>query len=335
MTIDNGFRRDPMRVFITVDTEIWPRHNNWREDRLARDYQRDISGITPEGDFGIPYQLRVLNSFGLKAVFFVEALHAREVGDEQLRRLVWSIQAAGQEVQLHLHTEWLKWMSNPLLPGRTGQNIRQFTQEEQVQLIAEGVANLSRAGSHNICAFRAGNYGANSDTLRALARNGISYDCSYNLPYLTSTCGLKTPEVMLQPRLFIDGVYEVPVSYFQHPPGMIRHAQLCACSAGELERALEMAWQQHWPAFVIVSHGFEFLKDRKQTERPPRPDWTVIRRFERLCRFLALNRNRFETVGFTGLNLSALGSNGSVGPIRLPAWLAAARMLEQAFERVS
>jgi hypothetical protein len=56
-----------------------------------------------------------------------------------------------------------------------------------------------------LCAFRAGSYGANFDTLRALARNGILYDSSHNTCYLGYTCEMRTPNLLLQPKK-IDGV---------------------------------------------------------------------------------------------------------------------------------
>src|SRR5690606_22024273 len=72
--------RKPLNVMITVDTEIWPRCHDWRERRLQGDIARDILGQTPNGRYGIGYQAQLLAQHGLKAVFFVEALFACEVG---------------------------------------------------------------------------------------------------------------------------------------------------------------------------------------------------------------------------------------------------------------
>jgi hypothetical protein len=283
-----------MNVYLTVDTEVWPRFRDWRETRLERDLRRDIQGATDRGDFGVPFQIRVLNDHGLKASFLVESLFACAVGLDPLRQIVGSIREGGHEVQLHLHTEWLSRIDPPLLPGRTGQHCRDFTEDEQTLLIARGADNLRACGVADVCAFRAGNYGANFDTLRALARNGIRFDTSHNTCYLDSACGLRTPEPLLQPK-WIENVYELPVAFFEDRPGHYRHAQLCATSAREMENALRGAWEQGWSSFVIVSHGFELLKDRKQTSRPARPDRIVIKRFERLCRFLANNTDKFRT----------------------------------------
>jgi hypothetical protein len=322
-----------LNVFITVDTEIWPRHPDWRSAGLDRDYLRDIGGRTDAGDFGIAFQMDLLNRHGLKGVFFVEALFASEAGPECLKRMVGLIQDAGHEVQLHVHTEWLAWFSQPLFDGKQGQNIRCFSESEQTLILERALENLRSSGARNVCAFRAGNYGANFDTLRALHSNGLRFDTSYNACYLDSTCGLGLGDPLLQPRE-IHGVVEVPVSFFRDWPGHYRHTQLCACSASELEWSLEEAWRQGWYSYVLVSHGFELLRERKQIARPPRPDIIVIKRFERLCRFLGENKDKYRTSGFAEIDVAAIPDPPGLNCLRSRMTDTAGRMVEQAFARV-
>src|SRR5262249_11015926 len=99
-------------VLPTVDTEVWPFRPGWPNVRLApgeRDlacqYERCILGATDRGEFGLRYQLDLLNRHGLRATFFVEPLHAAAVGDRWLKEMVGTIVEAGQDVQLHAHTE--------------------------------------------------------------------------------------------------------------------------------------------------------------------------------------------------------------------------------------
>jgi hypothetical protein len=323
----------PLRVFITVDTEVWPRRADWRTTKLGRDLESEIYGVTAAGDFGIAHQMDVLNSQGLKAVFLVESLFACAVGIEPLHNIVELIQGKGHEVQLHIHSEWLEWIEPSLLPGRRGQNLKDFSEDEQALLIGMAATNLRGAGARDVCAFRAGNYGANFDTLRALARNGLRYDTSHNAYYLNSDCGLRTDETLLQPRL-ISGVWEFPIANFGDWPGHIRHAQICACSAAEMESALFDAWRKKWYAFVLVSHSFELLKGRKQIDRPLLPDHIVNRRFERLCRFLGNNRDKFCTRGFADLDPDSIPQGESVRPLRGRLHQTAARLVEQVARRV-
>src|SRR5215831_11935639 len=67
-------REGPLQVFLTIDTEVWPQTPNWRETGLSQDIRRDIYGAALEGEFGLPFQMDLLDAHGLKAVFFVEAL---------------------------------------------------------------------------------------------------------------------------------------------------------------------------------------------------------------------------------------------------------------------
>jgi hypothetical protein len=299
--------RPPLDVLITVDTEVWPRSpggTRWDGSDLGPHLRRDIYGDTAVGAFGLPYQMDVLNAHGIKAVFLVEALFADAAGPGPLREIVALVQKGGHEVQLHVHSEWLEWMPEPIVPKRTGQNLAEFTVEEQVALLARGLENLRQAGAAEVRAFRAGNYGANFDTLRALARVGIPIDTSYNLCYLRAECGLELAEPLVQPRM-LEGVCEVPISFFADYPGHYRHTQLTSCSFGEMRLALDRAWEGGWRTFVIVSHSFELL-GRNRHNIPARPDRIVIGRFEKLCRFLGANRDRFRTVGFSGLDPASL-----------------------------
>jgi peptidoglycan/xylan/chitin deacetylase (PgdA/CDA1 family) len=322
-----------LKVFLTVDTEVWPLFPEWREDRLARDIDRDIYGATPRGAYGLSYQLDLLNHHALKGVFFVEPLFAAVAGQDRLRRILDEVRAKGHEVQLHLHPEWLAWMDAPFLPA-SAQYLKDFSEADQVTLIARGLQVLRACGAEGICAFRAGDYAANFHTLRALARNGLTYDTSHNTCYLGSRCGLDVPGLVLQPRQ-IEGICEFPVSFFSDWPGHYRHAQLTACSWPELRTALLQAWRAGWYSFVIVSHSFELLKQRRQNPTCPMPDRIVIRRFERLCRFLAENRDKFRTSGFSELAPGSIPALAPSKALRSLPHHTLGRWLEQLIRRVA
>jgi len=327
--------RAPLKVLITVDTEAWPRGEAapGGPDAFRRHIERDIYGRTPSGDFGVGYQIDVLNAHGLKGVYFVESMFPDAVGVEPLRDLVTLIQAKGQEVQLHLHTEWLKWLRDSVvaLAGRTGQNMKDFSEDEQAALLARGLDNLRRAGATGVCAFRAGNYGADFATLRALARNEVTFDTSYNACYVGAACGIRLDPPLVQTKI-VEGVYEVPISFFQDYPGHRRHAQLCAASFGELRQAISKAWEAGWDTFVIVSHSFELLR-RNRDRIPETPDPIVIKRYEKLCEFLGRNKDRFETAGFSDLEPASLVRSAAAPEIRTSVVSTALRVGAQLIRR--
>tara|TARA_R110002073_G_scaffold323204_1_gene500348 strand:+ start:61548 stop:62600 length:1053 start_codon:yes stop_codon:yes gene_type:complete len=327
--------RDPLEVMITVDVEAWPRCEGWKLDGLAGDLARDIYGKTPDGEFGIKYQVDLLKRHGLKGVFFVEALMACEIGIAPLAKIVSDIQDAGSEVQLHIHTEWFEKMSEPLLGETRAYNIRELRFDDQVTVIEKALENLRAAGAHDVNAYRAGNFGADFQTLEALVKCGIQYDSSYNYSYLESECGLDIGEMMVQPRQ-VEGLWEYPVSSFRDYPGHYRPAQLCAVSAFEMQAAMQEAYDQEWRSFVLVSHSFELLRDRKLPQNFAHADWSVIRRFDALCEFLAGNQSRFRTVGFADIDTRPVRDDFAPlhPPMAQSTARTAARMASQALRRL-
>jgi hypothetical protein len=284
-------------VYITIDTEVWPRNSKWTESDLAADLEQDVYGRFENGEVGILYQMDVLESFGLRAVFFVESLFASAAGPEDLSRLVDVIQKRGHEVQLHVHSEWLQLGAGSVLPNKTGKNLKNFSLDDQTLLIETALRNLRKSGANDVCAFRAGNCGANFDTLRALARLAIPCDSSYNPFYLRSQCDLRTERLLVQPSI-LEGIHEFPIACFQDWPGHYRHAQIGACSAAEMQWALLGAHRGGWQSFVILSHSFELLKGR-HVHRGASPDVKVVQRFTQLCQFLGENRHRFRSAVFS------------------------------------
>lgn len=322
-----------LNVLLTIDTEVYPLHPNWREENLAADLARDIDGRTSQGNFGLSFQLNLLRAHNLTASFFVESLFASAVGLAPLNKIVDQIQSAQSEVQLHLHPEWLAWTDRPILPHNHRHQLRQFTAAEQFTLIATGLTNLAAAGSKTIRAFRAGDFAANSDTLTALNQNGLLYDTSYNPCYPNSLSD--APELSAAQPTRVANLHEFPVSHWKDRLGNTRHAQLCSTSSAELQGALLAAHRADWHSFIIVSHSFELLKNRRQRIANPAPDPIVVNRFKNLCRFLDEHRDKFQTCGFNDLDPAEIPETAQEKPLRSPVRRTLWRVAEQAYRRLT
>ena len=276
------------RVLITIDTELVWRHfapgAGWREV-LAPSF--DPAGV------GVPYQLAMLGRFGLKACFFVDPMPALVYGIDPVRAMVEPILAAGQEVQLHLHSFW--W---DLAEGR-GDHARfeltQFDADEQYRLIADARDLLVEAGAPAPTAFRSGSYAADADTLAALRRLGFRHDSSHNGAEHPWPSALPLPPALIDP-VECGGVTEVPVSQIGRRGGGLRPFQICALSAQEMRAALRHAAAGDHPLVTIVGHSFELAsRDGRRVNR------LVRGRFDRLCAFLAEHRPAMPTVSFAEL----------------------------------
>lgn len=312
-----------LNIHFTVDVEIWC--DGWQDidAKFPQAFKRYVYGKTKQGDFGLPFKLKVLNDYGLKGVFFVEPLFSGRFGMEPLKEIVSLINAANQSIELHLHTEWVDEAKQPILSTVTQkrQFLRYFTQEEQTKLIGLGKHWLNGAGVDEIKAFRAGSFGFNVDTFSALSANQIFVDSSYNASLRGVESNFMPGETITEAMQYED-VYEVPLTVFYDRPGHLRHTQLCACSFKEMEGLLWQALEEGWQNFTILSHNFELLNQSMD-----RPDHVVIKRFKQLCEFLDKNRDCFRMRDFS--NFEGLGMQNQPQPLTSPIWKTGLRMLEQ------
>lgn len=316
-------------IFLTCDTEVWCDDWNALDAQFPGAFQRYVYGRTPRGDFALPFQVRLLREHGLKGVFFVEPLFAACFGLDPLKEIVGLIKEGEQEIQLHLHTEWADEAVTPLLPDHTTkrQHLRYFSADEQAVLIAAGADLLHAAGGGRATAFRAGSFGFNRDTLSVLPKCGIEIDSSYNASSMGPSSGV-APGTLLLDATRTDGVYEFPMSVLRDGMGRLRHAQLGACSSEELEGAMWRALEGGQKAFVLLFHNFELLNQAKD-----RPDTIVVRRFARLCRFLADHKDSFRVTGFSDL-VPQLAER-QPQPLAVSRFATGKRMVEQLVRRLN
>lgn len=275
------------RVFITIDTEYSSGlYTGPGVADRAENYARSIGCITPDGPAGITHKLALLRQYGQKAVFFVDPMPALVWGVAAIEDIVGPIIEAGQDVQLHCHTEWLgiAGAANPLVSGRSGRNIADFPFEEQCELLNFARATLMAAGAPAPVAFRAGNYGANDDTLRALAAIGIAYDTSHCPALTDGACRISLGPEDRDPVLH-HGVIEVPAGTIGTIGGGQRHAQITALTLAEMLAAIRHARGAGRESFTLVSHSFELINRRRLSVN------RIVRsRFSGLVRTLATMR---------------------------------------------
>jgi len=313
-----------MNVFLTFDIEVWcPSWENLDEN-FPSAFQRYVYGRSKFGAYALPKTLDILVKHGLHGVFFVEPLFAARFGLEYLARIVELIQSAGQEIQLHLHPEWVDEIKPPLLPNssRKRQHLSYYDLNEQTELIANGVRLLKQAGVPSLQAFRAGSFAANSDTFAALEANGILFDSSLNAAVPISAPDIQRNEPAFSPRL-IGNVSAYPVTVFRDGLGKLRHAQIGACSSWELQEALRYGERNEMEAFVLFSHNFEMLKPSRSD-----PDWIVVKRFQQFCRFLS-NNPSLRPVGFRDLRPIKTNVQGSEAIARSGLLATSFRLFEQ------
>lgn len=313
------------RALITVDTEL-----SAGRQRLGMDAQTNLAssflGEAHGAQWGVPWLMARMRERGITGVFFVDPMPGLVHGQRIVEQMVEPVLAAGHEVQLHIHTEWLAFAKDSPVDGRLGRNIGDFGEADQITLLGWARDAIMAAGAPAPAAFRAGNYGANAATLRALAALGIGWDSSFNADYAGLDCQLDFPRDLTDP-VERDRVWEMPVAGIWDRPGHLRPAQVCALSVPEMRAGLAHAAQAKAHSFAIVTHSFEMLtRDRR------RPNPLMIRRFEALCDAIAADP-RLTGAGFANLPLPKAGAapSGRAAASQPRTW---ARVAEQAWAQV-
>ncbi len=328
-------------VQITVDVEVWPPDDGrWPYVPLpaTADCREEIAaflwGDCNGRQLGLPYQLEVLSRHGLRATFFVDPMFSFALGLQPLRDAVSLIQSHGQRVELHLHPEWITDPRSPVLPRFVGPTLGEYDEEAQYRLICVARDRLVEAGAEPPTAFRAGNWGANRATLRALLRAGLRIDSSLNTAHPQSLPDLPRRESYQRP-FGLDGVVEVPVTRFDDGVAAGgRPLSLVGVGYFEMRHVLECLRASGAPLVTIVLHSGEFVKtERINVGKPISPRRLVMRRFEGLCRYLAAHRDRFET-RFVADNEALAETQESVPSLSAGrAWHTSWRMAEQLLSR--
>jgi hypothetical protein len=281
------------RAIISFDTELSAGLYQRGLDARAN-FESSILGRCRDGDFGIFFQMDMLDRYGLKGVYFVDPMPALVYGPQIIDAIVQPILERGHEVQLHIHTEWLQFARFKPAGKLTGRNIGDFPLPVQKRLIALARDILVGAGAPRPVAFRAGNFGANDDTLRAVAGLGFRFDSSFNGAWQGHGCDISLDPGNLGMRIH-QGVCEVPVSGLMDRTNRFRPAQLCAMSEEEMREALDHTAASGAIQFSAFSHSFELLSRDRAV-----PNRLAIARMEALCRAVA-DDPRVSTGGFATL----------------------------------
>lgn len=310
-----------VNVFLTVDVEcsIGGAFADPKLHPVGGD--KRIFGRFHGREYGISLMMEIAERYGLPLVFFVETFQQLHFGSMETRRVVQAVLQRKHEVQLHLHPNYLNFTLKRPQHRKFSDFCADYPLEQQVEMIAVARKMLMDCGAPPPVAFRAGCFGADLKTLRALGRNGFMIDSSYCEAYVGSTCFL--PQRRLNDVKEWEGIFEFPITHFQERSGLrsprLMPLDINGVSFREIRHVLNAARQGDGPSTVtVLLHSFSFLKPYDVQYRKVRPRWNVIGRFEKLCRFLAENRSDFRVIGFSGLTGKALNAMVAARSDKIP-----------------
>ena len=295
-----------MHVLLTVDVEF-SAGGHWDNPALPpvtdRNVWCEIDGVS----HGLGLLLRTLDAAGLKATFFVEAVHAAMLGHEPMRRAVEAIVAAGQGAEIHAHPMWLAGAGGARPDGAPNDECAKCSDATLARIIEISRAAFAAWGAPPPTAFRSGGLSAGPELYRALAAAGLRVASNVGL-----AANPPTDESLHRRsgRFEVAGVVEVPVASYAsidpRPQVSTRLATIAATGFREMTALIEQAAEAGLEDFVILTHPFEFVKAADAQMTDLRPNRLVQRRLARLAEWLAARADRFPTARFAD---------------RAPAWI--------------
>lgn len=243
-----------MNVIITVDTEIF----HFRHTPLSA--EACIYGMYNGELYGIPKIMDICAEKGAKATFFIDVYAYRVFGEQIMKQVCQDVKERGHDIQLHAHANWI-------YPNKS-EYMWAYSLKEQSEIIKEGRELIHKWTGEYPVAFRAGAYGANYDTLKALSENNINIDSS--MFYKHPLCRLNSRVLTRNNIVTENNIIEVPVTTFIcfKCAGFVRYSKLDinARNFNELKEIILKAKKGNLKTIILFLHSFSFIKWGKDSK---------------------------------------------------------------------
>lgn len=303
-------------ALVTVDAEAQPK-------RAPHDHVKHlIWGEHANGTAGVREMCAAADDVGAKLVYFVDACGVYLHGEPFADAVRWLV-AAGHDVQLHTHSEFLPddfWTDNgfPIRPRMLNQydEARSFF---TVRYFRDYLADIT---GKPIRAFRAGSFRWNFGTLKAQGELGIPLSFNHSMrAYKDGVCPYA--EATDQPFAWSNGVIEVPMTERRFP-ARGKEEWWGRLAFPSSPRYRDPPWRVLWPytlgrdrqVLVVLLHSWSLLYWDAQGHGVYRDD----RRhedFRKLMRKLAKDYDIITTEEF--LDLHARGKLGTTHTVDMAA----------------
>jgi hypothetical protein len=262
------------RTFLmTVDTELsnFPR-------------PQGIFGRVEGEDWGLKRMLDEFDALGLPATFFLDVYAGNSEDLALQQQAAELIIARGHDLQLHTHP-------GPAFDPRRDQ-LRHYSLAEQEEIIALGCQRIQAWTGQRPVLHRAGDWAADHNSLRALARQGFRADFSAS-PW-SPNCSYTAEVVRGNGWTRSDGMLcGVGTCYQDRLTGRVRRVDLGGVSFLEAADILAKGVDP----LIMTLHSFSLLRyNKSRTQLQGAPDY-----IETLRRYFRLARDEFDYRPVTAL----------------------------------
>lgn len=274
------------KIIITIDTEVGEKAKHVKEG-----FEKFVMGKIGNEYYGIPKIVDIFDHFDLKAEFFVDVYEYKFFGEEKYKNLCTFLHKKGHGVQLHTHPGYAYDINRI--------NMYEYSLEEQIKIIAEGKELIKKWIGEYPLAHRAGNYGADNNTLKALKENSIKIDSSFF--YRQDNCKIQLSTIN-DPVVYID-VLEVPITVIKRHPRLLGIPVLLKGNWAKLDinwlSYRELKKGLHKVKFeynMIFLHSSSFVSRDNSLLDVKGVNYGDLVKFEKLMRFIY--DNSYEVIDF-------------------------------------
>ncbi len=253
----------PTDLLITVDTEL----SNFPDGQ-------GLWGRVDGREWGLPRMLEVFRELGVRATFFLDVYAGNERDLAQQRRAAELIAKDGHDLQLHTHP-------GPAFDPKRAR-LRDYELAEQKEILEFGRGRIAEWTGVRATLHRAGDWGADHRSLRALLDTG--FDADFSACAWSANCALDRAAISGNGWTWIDAMLcGVGTGYRDRITGRLRRVDLGGVSFAEVEDMLS----RRIDPLILTLHSFSLVHyNRARTHFAPDPGYE-----EKLARFCRIARD--------------------------------------------
>lgn len=292
----------PTQICITIDTEFSIAGHFDDPEQYKPIAEPMVYGRVNGREEALGFLLETFNRYQIRATFFVECANYFYFGDEPMQTVVHRLQAATQDIQLHIHPVWLSFNQNPefgLFPRHDDCSGREF--DELKRAFAACIGIFERWVGHRPLAIRTGSMRVDETVYRVMQDLGVPLGSNIAMgifppqaPQLRHDSG----------RHNIHGVMELPIFTYQDSAFAgrkhMKSLQITSCSWPEMKYILWQARKLGIENIVVLTHPSEFIKKSDFQYRRLIRNRINQRRLEQLCAFIGAHPDEFVAADFSG-----------------------------------
>lgn len=259
-------------LIISIDTEF----STHKEDI-------GIFGNISGENYGLDKFAEIFDRYNIKGTFFVDVYSVKPEYRGNLIKICQRLLQADHDLQLHTHPDGM-------FDNKRG-CMKEYSLDEQIEIIARGKEIFKEWFGIVPVAHRAGDWGADYNTLEALKTNNFIADCS--MFYGWPQCDLNSPVLTRNKLIDYKGLLEIPATVFGCAGiGVFSPYRLLSTDGNpysEVRHVIDRMIQAEFPVISTVYHSFSFLK-----WNPARTKYRVntnrIKKFENFLKEIVSNK---------------------------------------------